>query len=183
MNYNRFKSQLEGVPADKLPADRRFDPLALNPYVLFKALPQVKKYRPDELIRAMDLLLRCNQRLVSSGLDEALVCSRLWCRLSRRSRSRHEVQELKKQRWQPAPIDHLAPYGCLVFSSDGKRVAADSSGTELKIWDAFSGRELLVKDMKNQVTALAFSPDDKHLAVACRNSDMQFLDAGTGELA
>jgi DNA polymerase-3 subunit delta len=73
MDYNRFKAQLERVPADKLPADKRFNPLALNPYVLYKALPQVKKYSQSELIRAMDLLLRCNQRLVGSGLDEALV--------------------------------------------------------------------------------------------------------------
>jgi DNA polymerase III subunit delta len=71
--YNHFKTQLERVPADKLPADKRFNPLALNPYVLYKALPQVKKYSQGELVRAMDLLLRCNQRLVSSGLDEALV--------------------------------------------------------------------------------------------------------------
>jgi DNA polymerase III subunit delta len=73
MDYSRFKAQLERVPADKLPANRRFNPLALNSYVLYKALPQVKRYSPNELVRAMDLLLRCNQRLVSSGLDEALV--------------------------------------------------------------------------------------------------------------
>jgi DNA polymerase-3 subunit delta len=73
MDYNRFKGQLEHVPADKLPADKRFNPLALNPYVLYKALPQAKKYSQGELVRAMDLLLRCNQRLVSSGLDETLV--------------------------------------------------------------------------------------------------------------
>jgi DNA polymerase III subunit delta len=73
MDYNRFKAQLERVPKEKLPADRRFNPLALNPYVLYKALPQAKKYSPNELVRAMDLLLRCNQRLVSSGLDETLV--------------------------------------------------------------------------------------------------------------
>ena len=72
-DYNSFKSQLERVPADKLPADRKFNPLALNPYVLYKALPQVKKYTSSELVNAMDVLLRCNQRLVSSGLDEALV--------------------------------------------------------------------------------------------------------------
>ena len=72
-DYNNFKTQLERVPTDKLPADRRFNPLALNPYVLYKALSQVKKYSQSELIRAMDLLLRCNQRLVGSGLDEALV--------------------------------------------------------------------------------------------------------------
>jgi len=73
MDYNRFKAQLERVPADKLPTDRKFNPLAINAYVLYKALPQVKKYTSAELVRAMDVLLRCNQRLVSSGLDEALV--------------------------------------------------------------------------------------------------------------
>jgi len=72
-DYNRFKTQLERVPADKLPADKRFNPLALNPYILYKALPQAKKYSQTELIRAMDLLLKCNLRLVSSGLDESLV--------------------------------------------------------------------------------------------------------------
>jgi DNA polymerase-3 subunit delta len=72
-DYNSFKSQLERVPADKLPGDRKFNPLALNPYVLYKALPQVKKYTSAELVQAMDVLLKCNLRLVSSGLDEALV--------------------------------------------------------------------------------------------------------------
>jgi DNA polymerase-3 subunit delta len=72
-DYNNFKSQLERVPKDRLPVDKKFNPLALNPYVLYKALPQVKKYSQGELVRAMELLLRCNQRLVSSGLDESLV--------------------------------------------------------------------------------------------------------------
>ena len=49
MDYNRFKAQLEGVPAEKLPADRRFNPLALNPYVLYKALPHAKKYTPGRI--------------------------------------------------------------------------------------------------------------------------------------
>ena len=72
-DYNRFKAQLERVPADQLPEDKRFNPLAINPYVLYKALPQVKRYTQAELVRAMDLLLQCNQRLVSSSLDESLV--------------------------------------------------------------------------------------------------------------
>jgi DNA polymerase-3 subunit delta len=76
LDYNRFKEQLERMPVDKLPTDRRFNPLALNPYVLYKALPQAKKYTQGELIRAMDLLLCCNQRLVSSGLDHALELQR-----------------------------------------------------------------------------------------------------------
>ena len=72
-DYNSFKAQLERVPADKLPADKKFNPLALNPYVLYKALPQAKKYSSAELVSAMEVLLQCNRRLVSSGLDESLV--------------------------------------------------------------------------------------------------------------
>ena len=61
------------VPAAELPADKRVNPLAMNAYVLFKALPQSRKYSTAELVRAMELLLQCNQRLVSSSLDETLV--------------------------------------------------------------------------------------------------------------
>jgi hypothetical protein len=73
MDYNRFKAQLERVPAGQLPEDKRFNPLAMNPYVLYKALPHARRYSTDELIRAMELLLDCNQRLISSTLDESLV--------------------------------------------------------------------------------------------------------------
>ena len=73
MDYNRFKAQLERVPQEQLPEDRRFNPLAINSYVLFKALPQVKRFSQAELIRAMDILFQCNHRLVSSNLDESLL--------------------------------------------------------------------------------------------------------------
>jgi DNA polymerase III delta subunit len=73
LDYNRFKAQLERVPAGQLPEDRRFNPLSMNPYVLYKALPQAKRYSSAELIRAMELLLDCNRRLIFSNLDEALV--------------------------------------------------------------------------------------------------------------
>ena len=72
-DYGRFKAQLERISPGQVPQDRRFNPLAINAYVLFKALPQVKRYSQSELVRAMELLLRCNQRLVSSSLDESLV--------------------------------------------------------------------------------------------------------------
>lgn len=72
-NYNSFKSQLERVPPANLPGDKRYNPLSLNPYVLFKALSQVRNYSEAELVSAMESLLRANQRLVSSALDERLV--------------------------------------------------------------------------------------------------------------
>lgn len=72
-DYNRFKAQLERIPREKLPEDKRFNPLALNPFVLFKALPHSRRYSTEELVRAMELLLLCNQKLISSSLDEKLV--------------------------------------------------------------------------------------------------------------
>lgn len=72
-NYGRFKAALDRVPADRLPEDRRINPLSMNPYVLFRALPQASRYSTSELIKAMDLLLHCNRKLVSSSTEGALV--------------------------------------------------------------------------------------------------------------
>jgi DNA polymerase-3 subunit delta len=80
-----FKRQLARVPADRLPTDPRFNPLAANPYPLFKALVQSANYTLAELIRAMRLLLECNQRLISSSLDEALVLQQTLIEIVRRS--------------------------------------------------------------------------------------------------
>ena len=72
-DYSRFKGALERVPRDRLPEDRRINPLSMNPYVLFRALPQAARYSRDELIHAMDLLLHCNRKLVSTSTEGALV--------------------------------------------------------------------------------------------------------------
>jgi len=80
-DFAGFKSQLERLPADQLPADRRYSPLGVNPYVLFKALPQAARYSSAELVRAMDLLLQCNRRLVGSSLNPALVIQQALTRI------------------------------------------------------------------------------------------------------
>ena len=72
-DYNRFKAQMERVPEDRFPKDKRYNPRSINPYVLFKALGQVRRYTEAELVRAMDLLFRCNLGLVSSGTDASLL--------------------------------------------------------------------------------------------------------------
>jgi DNA polymerase III subunit delta len=82
-DYARFKSQLERVPADKLPADKKFNPLAMNPFMLFKALPHASRYTTQELVRAMELLLTCNRSLVSSALDEKLVLQQTLVEIAR----------------------------------------------------------------------------------------------------
>jgi len=72
-SFPQFKPQLERVPADAFPEDRRLNPLSLNPYVLFRASAQAKNWSSDELVRALDLLLACNRRLVSSSLDDTFL--------------------------------------------------------------------------------------------------------------
>jgi DNA polymerase-3 subunit delta len=72
-DYYGFKAQLERMSTSGLPEDRRFNPLALHPFVLFSASKQVDNYESHELVDGMETLLECNRRLVSSDLDEALV--------------------------------------------------------------------------------------------------------------
>jgi len=72
-DFNRFKAQLARVPAGVLPEDRKFNPLASHPFVLHRALGQSRHYTQAELIQAMDLLLQCNQKLISRNLDPGLL--------------------------------------------------------------------------------------------------------------
>jgi DNA polymerase III subunit delta len=79
--FNRFKTQLTRIPAEALPEDKKFNPLAINPYVLFRALGQAPNYTQAELIAAMDLLLECNRQLISRSLDPALVLQQALVRI------------------------------------------------------------------------------------------------------
>jgi DNA polymerase III subunit delta len=72
-SYAAFKSQLERIPSEAFPEDRRFNPLAMNPYPLFRALAQTRNYTTAELVQAMNLLLTCNQQLIFSSLEGALI--------------------------------------------------------------------------------------------------------------
>ncbi|HTI72556.1 MAG TPA: DNA polymerase III subunit delta [Candidatus Limnocylindria bacterium] len=76
-DYYSFKAQLETVNPDSLPSDKRFNPLASHPFVLFQAMRQTDNYDLPELIRAMELMLDANRNLVTSGLDEAMVLQKL----------------------------------------------------------------------------------------------------------
>jgi DNA polymerase-3 subunit delta len=86
--YFRFKTQFENLPAAKLPADRKFNPRALHPFVAHKALLQCGNYASEELIHAMSVLLDCNQRMVTRSLDEALVLQQTLVEIVRGSAER-----------------------------------------------------------------------------------------------
>lgn len=72
-DYGRFKSQLDRIPPDLIPGEAKANPLSQHPYVLFKALPQTRRYTQAELVKALEVLLECNQKLVSSDLDDAFI--------------------------------------------------------------------------------------------------------------
>ncbi len=75
-DYNAFKTQMDHVSrsaGEGMPDDKRFNPLAGHPFVVFKTFNQSANYELPELVRAMDLLLGANVKLVSSGLDDAMV--------------------------------------------------------------------------------------------------------------
>lgn len=79
-----LKTALARVPADQVPADKRFNPLALHPFVLEKAIKHAAHFTLDELLEAMALLLACNQKLISSQLDDALVLQQTLVQIVRR---------------------------------------------------------------------------------------------------
>lgn len=71
--FFRFKQQLEQIPDTGLPSDPKLNPLRLNPYVLFRALPQSSNYHIQELVGAMNTLYTANLQLISSSMGDAQV--------------------------------------------------------------------------------------------------------------
>ncbi|MEI6343629.1 MAG: DNA polymerase III subunit delta [Verrucomicrobiota bacterium] len=75
-SYPAFADQLRRLPPDLLPADRQYNPLA-SPYPFYRATLQCRNYESHELVRAMELLLDANRRLVGSEADEARILQEL----------------------------------------------------------------------------------------------------------
>ena len=67
--YPEFQKALKSIPKEKMPDDKRFDPTAMSPFVLFRAVAQCGRYQESELMEAMRILLDTNRRMVSSGQD------------------------------------------------------------------------------------------------------------------
>ena len=86
-DYAAFKSQLERIPSEALPEDRRFNPLAMNPYPLFRAMAHARHYSARELVQAMSLLLSCNQQLIFSRLGGDLILQQTMTQIVRGERT------------------------------------------------------------------------------------------------
>ena len=64
---------VERIPPEQLPKDKKYNPQAMHPFMLQTALDKIGNYTTEELVRAMELLLDANMRLVTGTVDEALV--------------------------------------------------------------------------------------------------------------
>jgi hypothetical protein len=75
-DIHSFRNQISGIDQEKLPTDKKYNPLAGHPFPAFQALRQSERWETAELVQAMDTLLEANLKLVTSGLDEAVVLQR-----------------------------------------------------------------------------------------------------------
>lgn len=80
-NFSSFKAQLERIPAELLGGERKIPALDLKPFPLFRGTQQAANYTSAELVRAMDLLLECNLKLVSTSVAEDLLLQQVITRI------------------------------------------------------------------------------------------------------
>jgi DNA polymerase III subunit delta len=92
-SYGGFKAQLDRISAERLPEDKRYSPKNIHPFVLFNSLPHARKYSLAELVRAMELLLECNRKLIGSQLDEKLVLQQTLVQIVRGESEQRAVGE------------------------------------------------------------------------------------------
>jgi WD40 repeat protein len=86
-----------------------------------------------------------------------------------------------------APLCHPWPVRTVAISRDGKRVATSCHDTKtttcsVHLWDAATGRQLApVRTPSNWVSALAFSPDGRVLAMGDYSRQVWLWDVGAGK--
>lgn len=71
--YKQLQSQMRSLDKSMFSEDRRFNPLAQNPYIIFKAMGKVGRYRESELVRILEVLQEANQKMVFVSADPASV--------------------------------------------------------------------------------------------------------------
>jgi WD40 repeat protein len=72
------------------------------------------------------------------------------------------------------PVKGLkASVGRVVFSPDGKRLAAAGSDKVVRVWDVETGKELAALPCPDRVAVVAFSPDGKSLAAGSKDGSVR----------
>jgi len=77
---------------------------------------------------------------------------------------------------------HLSGVTQVAFSQDGQRVVTASYDGTTKIWDAYSGRELLTLNCAGPIDTVAISPDGKRIVTGQGSGDAKLWETSTGHL-
>ncbi len=80
-NYKQFQSDIERLPASETAHLARSKTGGFNVYPLFMTIQGSGRFSVDELKSAMEACLEANIRLVTTGLDHALVLNQLVARI------------------------------------------------------------------------------------------------------
>jgi WD40 repeat protein len=76
---------------------------------------------------------------------------------------------------------HTSQIQAVAVSRDGRRIATGGPDRSVRVWDAFTGRRLLLlKGRTGKVHAVAFSPDGRWLVIGSDRYAALVCDAGTG---
>lgn len=82
MSYSSFQTSFKKMPVGFFPEERKFNLASNNAYVVYRAMQQAEAYKMRELIDALNLLLECNQALVSTAVDAKRLLRETLCRIA-----------------------------------------------------------------------------------------------------
>ncbi|RDB30116.1 Vegetative incompatibility protein HET-E-1 [Hypsizygus marmoreus] len=77
---------------------------------------------------------------------------------------------------------HTSVVNCLAYSSDGRKIVSGSRDNTIRIWDAATGKELLLPldGHTDWVNSVAYSPNSKKLVSGSKDGTVRIWNAETG---